>query len=168
MSDATVETTDNLCFSSDRPRCETRSQCRTSTLWCSLSQWERSSLLRICRQRLPTAILNVSNRTALQFFFNFVDRIKNGQKEVGLQTVWIWNEIWNLEAQPFEMQISGHHCAQHHLKSWHQCPDLKWFGFGTKVISWPFENQTIWILIFNKSRFQRFSDFEWLDFRSPL
>ena len=35
--------------------------------------------------------------------------ILNGQKEVGLQMVWISNGIWNLEAQPFENRTNGTH-----------------------------------------------------------
>ena len=30
-------------------------------------------------------------------------QILNGQKEIGLQTVWILNRIWNPEAWPFEI-----------------------------------------------------------------
>ena len=33
----------------------------------------------------------------------------NGQKEVGLQMVWILNGIWNLEVQPFEIQTNFCH-----------------------------------------------------------
>ena len=43
--------------------------------------------------------------------------ILNGRKEVGLQMVQLSNEIWNLEAQPFEILTNGRHLVKHHLKS---------------------------------------------------
>ena len=43
--------------------------------------------------------------------------ILNGQKEVGLQIVPILNGIWNMETQPFEIFIIGHHFVKNHLKS---------------------------------------------------
>ena len=36
-------------------------------------------------------------------------QVLNGQKEVGLLTVWILNGIWNPELQPFENQSNAHH-----------------------------------------------------------
>ena len=44
----------------------------------------------------------------------------NGLKEVGLQIVWISNEIWTLEAWRFEIRTNGHHSD-------------KLFGLQTKV-----------------------------------
>ena len=41
--------------------------------------------------------------------------ISNGQKEVGLQMVWISNGIWNPEAQPFEIGANGHHFVNNYL-----------------------------------------------------
>ena len=38
----------------------------------------------------------------------YLDWILNGQKEVGLQMVRIWNGIWNPKAQPFEIRTNGH------------------------------------------------------------
>ena len=65
--------------------------------------------------------------------------ILNGRKEVGLQMVWIPKGIWNLEAQPFEIQTNGlHFVRQKHLKFGQKCPDLEWSGFqmvGTIAIS---------------------------------
>ena len=77
--------------------------------------------------------------------------ILNGQKEVGLQIVWILNWIWNLEGQPFEMWTNGCHFVKNHLKSRQKRTDFKWPGFRmvkTKAIAiakaQPFENQPIW------------------------
>ena len=84
--------------------------------------------------------------------------ILNGQKEVGLQIVWISNGIWNPEVQPFEIR----------------CPFVKnHFKFGHFIAiaiakDQLFENRTIWNLTFKKSGFQMFLDFERLNFRSPL
>ena len=55
--------------------------------------------------------------------------ILNGQKEVGLQIVQILNVIWNLEAQPFEIQTNGRHFIKNHLKSGQKSPDFEWSGF---------------------------------------
>ena len=42
--------------------------------------------------------------------------ILNGLKEMGLQTVWISNGIWNPESQPFGIQTNGRLFVQNHLK----------------------------------------------------
>ena len=34
-------------------------------------------------------------------------QILSGQKEIGLQMVWISNRIWNLEARPFEIWLKA-------------------------------------------------------------
>ena len=60
--------------------------------------------------------------------------------------VWIWNGIWNPEAQPFEIWTNGCHFVKNHLKSRQKCPDFEWSGFwmvGTIAAAiaktWPFE-----------------------------
>ena len=79
----------------------------------------------------------------------------------------ILNGIWNLEAQPFEIQTNGCHFVKHHLKSRQKCPDFEWSSFwivGTKAATIakarPFENWTIWNLTFKKSGFQIFPGFK--------
>ena len=95
--------------------------------------------------------------------------ISNSQKEVGLQTVWIWNGIWNPEAQPFEIWTNGCHLFKNYLKSGKKCPDFDRFGFGmvgtiTIAIAKvrPFEIRP------SKSPDFNFLDLKWSDFRSPL
>ena len=85
--------------------------------------------------------------------------ILNGQKEVGLQIFWILNGIWDMEAQPFEIWTKGHRFVINHLKSWQKCPDFEWSGYQMVGIiaiakAWPFENWSIWNLIFKNSGFQ--------------
>ena len=101
--------------------------------------------------------------------------ILNGQREVGLQMVWILNRIWNPEARPFRIWTSGRHFVKNHLKSGQKCLHFEWSGFqmvGTIAVAIakarPFENRTIWNPTFEKTGFQMFLDFEWLDFRSSL
>ena len=60
-------------------------------------------------------------------------------------------------------------------KSRQKTTDFKWSGFGmvgttavAQAIADPFENRTIWNLIFKKSGFQMFLGFERMDIRSPL
>ena len=79
------------------------------------------------------------------------------KKKVGLQMVWILNENWNPEAQPFEICKNGHHFVKSHLKCRQKCLDFEWSSFwmvGTIAIAKaPFENWTIWNSTFKKSRF---------------
>ena len=94
-----------------------------------------------------------------------------GQKEVGLQMVWISSEIWNWEAQPFEVRTNGCHFVKSNLKSGQKRQDFESSSYqmvGTIAIAWLFEKQTIWNLTSKKSGFKMFQDFEWSDFRSPL
>ena len=74
--------------------------------------------------------------------------------------------IWNPEAQSFEIQTNSRNFVYNHLKSGQKCLDLEWASFlmvGTIAIAkaQPFENRTIWNLIFKKSGFQMRPDFEW-------
>ena len=93
--------------------------------------------------------------------------ISNGQKEVGLQRVWILNGIWNPEAQPFDIWTFGRHFVKNHLKSWQNIwisngLVFKWLELGTvaRAISkaQPFGNRTNWNPIFKMSGFQMFLD----------
>ena len=72
--------------------------------------------------------------------------ISNGQKEVGLQMVWISNRNWYPEAQPFEIWINGPLFVKNHLKSGHKRSDFECSSFQmvwTIAIAiakaWPFE-----------------------------
>ena len=56
-------------------------------------------------------------------------QILNGQKEIGLQTVWILNRIWNPEAWPFEIHIKTTIFVKNHLKSRLKCPEFESVGF---------------------------------------
>ena len=92
--------------------------------------------------------------------------ILNVQKEIGLQMVWVWNRIWNPEAQPFEIRKNGQHFFKNYLKSGQKHLDFEWFGLWmlwTIAIAIakarPFENQTVWnptfkVEISNVSGFQ--------------
>ena len=65
--------------------------------------------------------------------------------------VWISNEIWNLEAQYLKIHTNGPYFVKLHLKSRQKCIDLKWSSFqmvGIIAMAQPFENCTIWNLIF--------------------
>ena len=55
--------------------------------------------------------------------------ILSGQKEVGLQIVWILSGIWNLEAQPYEIISTWHHFVKNHLKFGQKYPDYDWSRF---------------------------------------
>ena len=83
--------------------------------------------------------------------------------------------IWNLKAQPFEIQRNCCHFVKSYLKSEQKCLNFKWSSFcmvGNIAIAiskaWPFENQTILNPTFKMSGFQMFLDFKWSNFRSPL
>ena len=47
--------------------------------------------------------------------------ILNGQKEIGLHTVRIWNGIWNLVAKPIEIRTNGCRFVKDHWKSRQKC-----------------------------------------------
>ena len=53
-----------------------------------------------------------------------LDWIFNGQKEVGLQMVWILNEIWN----PFVIWTNVCHFVKNHWKTRQKRPDFEWSG----------------------------------------
>ena len=55
--------------------------------------------------------------------------ILNGQKEAGLQMVWILNGVWNPEAQPFEIWTNGRLFVKNHLKFGQKWPNFEWSGF---------------------------------------
>ena len=74
--------------------------------------------------------------------------------------VQIFNGIWNLVSQPFEIQTNGHHFVRNHLKSGQKHSDFEWSGFWmveTLAIdiskAWPFENRTILNPALKKSGF---------------
>ena len=77
----------------------------------------------------------------------------------------ILDGIWNLEAQPFEIQMNGHHFVKNHLKSGQKCQDFGWFGLqmvGTKAMTQTFE---IWP---SKNMDFKWFRISWSDFRSSL
>ena len=89
--------------------------------------------------------------------------ISNGQKQGGLQMIWISSGFWNPEAQTFEIPTNGRHFVKNPLNfgqkctnfewSGQKCTNFEWSGFwmvGTIAKARTFENQTIWNLILRK------------------
>ena len=58
--------------------------------------------------------------------------------------VWISNEIWNLEAQPFEIWTNDRPFVKNHLKSGQKSPYFEWNSFQMFGITAIELKPTIW------------------------
>ena len=66
--------------------------------------------------------------------------ISNGQKEVCLQIVWIFDMIVNPETQPFKTYTNVHHFFKNCSKFGLKCPDFDLVSkLGTLATARPFE-----------------------------
>ena len=98
----------------------------------SIAKWSAADLFtseaiylyRIAICGFNIALRDINNKQ--QYLKSGLVWISDGQKEVGLQMVWISNEIWNSWAWPFEIQPNACHFVKNNLKSRQKCPDFEW------------------------------------------
>ena len=81
---------------------------------------------------------------------------------------------WDLKSESWKPTIwNWLPFCQSPLEIWTKMSVFEGFGFWmvttkARTFAWSFKIRTIWKAIFKKFVFKMFSDFEWLDFRSPL
>ena len=121
-----------------------------SHMWASLGpillnfveQWRSQKFFLLCNLLKLTITYSGDLKSGLVWIWN-------GQKEVGLQMVWISNGIWSPEAKPFEIRTKWPPFCQ---KPFEIQTNISGFWM-TIAKDQPFENWTIWNPTFNKSGF---------------